>query len=95
MLHLQKTQVASTSKFNFIACDVTPVMIIMSLPRPVFALAAGIQSYDWGKKGSSSKAAQYAHASGLPGFAIDEEKPYAEVRGIDLVWNERGRSLSL
>lgn len=41
-----------------------------------FPLACGVQSYEWGKIGSASKAAQY----GPPGFEIDEEKPYAEVR---------------
>ena len=46
----------------------------------VFALAAGIQSYDWGKIGSSSKAAQYAQSAAQPSFTIDENKPYAEVR---------------
>lgn len=51
----------------------------MSLAPPVFALAAGIQSYDWGKQGSKSKAAKYAQAASQPGFVIDEGKPYAEV----------------
>jgi hypothetical protein len=41
-----------------------------------FPLACGVQSYEWGKIGSASKAAQY----GPPGFEIDEKKPYAEVR---------------
>ncbi|KAF8478284.1 mannose-6-phosphate isomerase [Gautieria morchelliformis] len=44
----------------------------------VFPIAAGTQSYDWGKVGRASKAAQYA-ASGVPGFTLDERKPYAEL----------------
>ncbi|KAF8495596.1 mannose-6-phosphate isomerase [Gautieria morchelliformis] len=44
----------------------------------VFPIAAGTQSYDWGKVRRASKAAQYA-ASGVPGFTLDEAKPYAEL----------------
>lgn len=43
---------------------------------PVFQLSAAVQSYDWGKLGSDSKAAQYA---AVTGFQVDESKPYAEV----------------
>jgi len=43
-----------------------------------FLLKAFTQSYDWGKLGSTSKAAQYAKAAD-PSFALDENKPYAEV----------------
>lgn len=51
----------------------------MSAPSPpVFKIAPGIQSYDWGKKGSSSLAAQLAEES-VPDFQVDENKPYAEV----------------
>lgn len=51
----------------------------MSAPAPpVFKIAPGIQSYDWGKKGSSSLAAQLAEES-VPDFQVDENKPYAEV----------------
>ncbi|KAJ3124753.1 Mannose-6-phosphate isomerase [Nowakowskiella sp. JEL0407] len=35
------------------------------------------QSYDWGKIGSSSKVAQLS--KNIPGFAVDESKPYAEL----------------
>ncbi|HEV7738083.1 MAG TPA: type I phosphomannose isomerase catalytic subunit [Chlamydiales bacterium] len=45
----------------------------------ILPISGGVQSYDWGKLGSTSKAAQYA-AKDLPGFTIDERKPYAEVR---------------
>lgn len=43
-----------------------------------FQLACGVQSYEWGKVGRASKAAQYGSA--MPGFELDETKPYAEVR---------------
>ncbi len=46
---------------------------------PVLKLAPGIQSYDWGKKGSSSLAAQLGRGC-IPDFEIDEGKTYAEVR---------------
>ena len=52
----------------------------MSAPvSPVFKIAPGIQSYDWGKKGRSSLAAQLAEES-VPDFQVDKNKPYAEVR---------------
>lgn len=50
----------------------------MPAAPPVFKIAPGIQSYDWGKKGSSSLAAQLAEES-VPDFILDENKPYAEV----------------
>jgi len=43
----------------------------------VLQLAAGVQSYDWGKVGRDSKAAVYAEAN--PNFELDEAKPYAEL----------------
>ena len=51
----------------------------------IFALQAYTQNYDWGKLGSTSKAAAYARIA-TPGFEIDEEKPYAEVGGHLLLW---------
>ncbi|KAF8520970.1 Phosphomannose isomerase type I-domain-containing protein [Gautieria morchelliformis] len=45
---------------------------------PVFPITVGTQSYDWGKVGRASKAAQYA-ASGVPSFTLDECKPYAKL----------------
>lgn len=45
----------------------------------VFKIAPTTQKYDWGKLGSSAKVAQFAAASKLPGFAIDDSAPYAEV----------------
>lgn len=51
----------------------------MSSTTPVFKIAPTTQQYDWGKIGSSAKVAQFAAASKLPGFTIDESSPYAEV----------------
>lgn len=45
---------------------------------PVFKIVPGLQSYAWGKKGSSSLAAQLGSRS-IPDYQIDDEKPYAEV----------------
>jgi Phosphomannose isomerase type I, catalytic domain len=47
----------------------------------VFPIAAGTQSYDWGRVGLDSKAARYALHS-IPEFKLEESKPYAEVRCI-------------
>jgi len=44
----------------------------------VFKLVPTIQQYDWGKIGKKSKVACLA-ASGLPGFQLEEQAPYAEV----------------
>lgn len=46
--------------------------------HPLLQLSPGIQSYDWGKKGSDSLAAQLGKVS-VKGFEVDEEKPYAEL----------------
>ncbi|WWC64943.1 mannose-6-phosphate isomerase, class I [Kwoniella dejecticola CBS 10117] len=46
--------------------------------RSIFKLSPGVQSYDWGKKGSASLAAQFGKAS-VDGFVIDEDKTYAEL----------------
>ncbi|KAF8508669.1 mannos-6-phosphate isomerase [Hysterangium stoloniferum] len=48
------------------------------MTAPVFLIIGGTQSYDWGKLGRDSKAAQYA-LGGIPGFQVDENKPYAEL----------------
>lgn len=45
---------------------------------PAFKVAPGVNSYDWGKRGSSSLVAQLATES-VPDFVIDENKTYAEV----------------
>jgi mannose-6-phosphate isomerase len=45
---------------------------------PVFKLHPGVQSYDWGKIGKSSLAAQHAEQS-VKGFKADDSKPHAEV----------------
>ncbi|KAG6885750.1 hypothetical protein C0993_010261 [Termitomyces sp. T159_Od127] len=46
---------------------------------PVFKIAPTTQQYDWGKIGSTAKVAQFAAASKLPGFTVDESVPYAEL----------------
>lgn len=50
----------------------------MASTSPVFKITPGIQSYDWGKKGSSSLAAQLATTC-IENFSVDENKTYAEV----------------
>ncbi|KAH9950708.1 mannos-6-phosphate isomerase [Amylocystis lapponica] len=45
----------------------------------VFKIIPTTQKYDWGKIGLSSKVAQYAAASQIPGFTLDERAPYAEL----------------
>ena len=46
---------------------------------PVFKIIPTTQKYDWGKIGTTSKVAQFAAASRIPGFTLDEKAPYAEV----------------
>ncbi|KAJ7708718.1 mannose-6-phosphate isomerase [Mycena rosella] len=46
---------------------------------PVFKIVPTTQKYDWGKIGSSSKVAQFASASKIPGFTLEETAPYAEL----------------
>ncbi|KAJ7746763.1 mannose-6-phosphate isomerase [Mycena maculata] len=50
----------------------------MSTP-PVFKIIPTTQKYDWGKIGNSSKVAQFASASKIPGFTLEESAPYAEL----------------
>ncbi|WWD20920.1 mannose-6-phosphate isomerase [Kwoniella shandongensis] len=50
----------------------------MTATSSIFKLAPGVQSYDWGKKGSASLAAQFGKQS-VPEFNIDEDKTYAEL----------------
>lgn len=50
------------------------------LEVPLFRLQCGVNSYDWGKVGSDSAAARYAAATPADNFAIQSDKPYAEVR---------------
>jgi len=49
---------------------------------PVFKIAPTTQQYEWGKLGSTAKVAQFAAASQLSAFHVDESTPYAEVRLI-------------
>ncbi|KZT20634.1 mannose-6-phosphate isomerase [Neolentinus lepideus HHB14362 ss-1] len=46
---------------------------------PIFRIVPTTQKYDWGKKGLASKVAQFAAASKIPGFELDENAPYAEL----------------
>jgi len=55
----------------------------MFSPPPIFKIIPTTQQYDWGKIGSNAKVAQFAAASRLPGFSIDESAPYAEVRNCE------------
>lgn len=50
---------------------------------PLIRLQCGVNSYDWGKVGNESAAAKFAAATPSD-FAIQEEKPYAEVRANEL-----------
>lgn len=47
---------------------------------PLIRLQCGVNSYDWGKKGSESAAAKFAAATATDDFSIQDDKPYAEVR---------------
>lgn len=47
---------------------------------PLLRLQCGVNSYEWGKKGSSSAAAKFAAATPAANFSIQEDQPYAEVR---------------
>lgn len=51
----------------------------MASTSAVFKIIPTAQQYDWGKIGRDSKVAQFASASKLPGFSLDESGPYAEV----------------
>ncbi|KDQ65129.1 hypothetical protein JAAARDRAFT_146519 [Jaapia argillacea MUCL 33604] len=46
---------------------------------PVFKIVPTTQRYDWGKVGLNSKVAQFAAASKIPGFTLDDQAPYAEL----------------
>ncbi|KAG6005967.1 hypothetical protein E4U21_007460 [Claviceps maximensis] len=46
---------------------------------PLYRLACGVNSYEWGKRGESSAAARFAAATPREGLTIDNNKPYAEL----------------
>ncbi|KAJ3517813.1 hypothetical protein NMY22_g13882 [Coprinellus aureogranulatus] len=48
-------------------------------PLKVFKVIPTTQSYDWGKRGRDAKVAAFAEASKIPGFEVQEDKPYAEL----------------
>lgn len=49
---------------------------------PLIRLQCGVNSYDWGKVGKESAAANFAAATPADDFTIQEDKPYAEVGAI-------------
>ncbi|KAF9538535.1 mannose-6-phosphate isomerase [Agrocybe pediades] len=51
----------------------------MSKGPSVFKIIPTTQQYDWGRTGRSSKVAEFAEASQIPGFKVDESAPYAEL----------------
>ena len=63
------------------------------MTAPVFKIIPTTQQYDWGKFGLSSKVAQFAAASKIPGFELDENTPYAEV--CTMIRNHHMRLLEL
>ncbi|EOD44222.1 putative mannose-6-phosphate isomerase protein [Neofusicoccum parvum UCRNP2] len=46
---------------------------------PLLRLQCGVNSYDWGKTGSTSAAAKFAAATPSNEFSIQDDKPYAEL----------------
>ncbi|PHH69180.1 hypothetical protein CDD80_6961 [Ophiocordyceps camponoti-rufipedis] len=46
---------------------------------PLFRLRCGLNSYEWGKKGSESAAARFAAATPSDSLSIDSDKPYSEL----------------
>ncbi|KAK2744151.1 Mannose-6-phosphate isomerase [Myotisia sp. PD_48] len=46
---------------------------------PLFRLQCEVNSYDWGKLGEESAAAQFAAATPAEDFSVQSEKPYAEL----------------
>ncbi|KAK4039871.1 mannose-6-phosphate isomerase [Parachaetomium inaequale] len=46
---------------------------------PLIQLQCGANSYEWGKKGSSSAVARFAAATPSTDFAIQDDRPYAEL----------------
>lgn len=45
---------------------------------PLIRLQCGANSYEWGKKGSSSAAARFAAATPSSDFTIQDDRPYSE-----------------
>jgi len=69
--------ISSPSSTSLQSIDSSALQPTMST-APVFRIVPGLQSYAWGKTGSSSLAAQLGSRS-IPDYEIDDEKPYAEV----------------
>ncbi|ROT37502.1 mannose-6-phosphate isomerase [Sodiomyces alkalinus F11] len=49
------------------------------VPVPLIRLQCGVNSYEWGKKGSESAAARFAAATPTDSLSIQDDKPYAEL----------------
>ncbi|KAM0445273.1 hypothetical protein ACHAPV_008418 [Trichoderma viride] len=49
------------------------------MAQALFRLQCGVNSYEWGKKGSESAAARYAAATPSDDLTIQADKPYAEL----------------
>jgi mannose-6-phosphate isomerase class I len=54
--------------------------------EPIFKITPGVQSYDWGKIGSTSLTAQFADKC-IDGFVTQDDKPYAEASRKTSVWH--------
>lgn len=67
------------SSWSHLALYIPPRVMSTQAQAPVFKITPGIQDYAWGKKGSSSLAAQLATKSIGDDFTVDEDKTYAEV----------------
>lgn len=52
---------------------------------PLIRLQCGVNSYEWGKKGSESAAARFAAATPSDNLSIQADKPYAEVHEITII----------
>lgn len=61
---------------------------------PLIRLACGVNSYDWGKRGSDSAAAKFAAATPTDNLTIKDDQPYAEV-GFVVLWSSSPSLYSL
>ncbi|KAL5524428.1 hypothetical protein ACEPAF_9568 [Sanghuangporus sanghuang] len=65
----------------------------------IFRLKGSIQEYDWGKSGSSSLVAKFAHAAAGQDFEVSDSRNYAEIwmgthkKGPSVLWDDAQISL--
>jgi hypothetical protein len=73
---------AEYNKFPDIATRIDPRWPCAGMTdfQPIFAITPGVQSYEWGKRGSDSLTAQLVRVC-VDGFEVDEDKTYAEGMG--------------